>query len=309
VIFDRPSATDLEIRTAIAAAFPSLSDIDIVISSSGGIDYDELPPTDIAVATMWISAYPLARFNKTSAKFYMVQDFEPVFYSAGTLSALCEATYRMGFAGIVNTPGLSEVYHAYGNPSVSFMPAFTELERPSSDPRRTAQVVLYGRPSTDRNAFELIASACHLIKARHGEDVRIVSAGEDWIPEELGLGGIVDNRGRLNSLSDVQDLYRNSDVGICFQLSKHPSYQPFEYLAAGVAPVVNVNRATEWFLADGENCLAVEPFPSEIARVVSDLIEDPELRSRLVANGRKQMREVSWESELSTVWDFICGHE
>ncbi len=309
VVFDRPSATDAEIREAISGPFPSLSGVDIVISGPGGIDYDELPPTDIAVATMWISAYPLARFNKTKAKFYMVQDYEPSFYPAGSSSALAEATYRLGFAGLVNSPGLADVYATYGNPYVSFTPAFEELaqlDRPLS--KRPTQIVLFGRPLTDRNAFELVAAACHRLKKRFGNEVRIVSAGADWIPADMELEGVVENLGRLGTMTEVQQLYLESDIGICFQLAKHPSYQPFEYLAAGVAPVVNANPATEWFFADGENCLAVEPFPSDIERAVASLVTDPALRERLVINGRKAMRDISWDTEFSRVWDFVSGN-
>ena len=70
------------------------------------------------------------------AKFYFVQDNEPQFYPAGAASALAEETYRFGFPGIVNTPGLADVYRAYGNPAVSFVPA-VDLERyhPPRTPR------------------------------------------------------------------------------------------------------------------------------------------------------------------------------
>src|ERR1700694_1644318 len=91
VIYDNQEISDKDLRSSIAAAFPSLRDIDIVLPAKGRvplIDLSELPPPDIAVCTIWYSAYCLARFNATKAKFYLVQDFEPAFYPAGTLWAL-----------------------------------------------------------------------------------------------------------------------------------------------------------------------------------------------------------------------------
>lgn len=313
VVFDRQNATDAEIRDAISAPFPNLRDIDIVLPVNGTIPGEELPPTDIAVCTLWTSAYILARFNRTKAKFYMVQDYEPLFYSAGTVSALSEATYRLGLAGIVNTPGLGEIYASYGNPCVSFVPgvdmAEQVVEKPSSRPGAPMQVVVYGRPSTDRNAFELIASACQHLKAKYGSRIKIVSAGENWDPSEFRLEGVLENRGLLRTLDDVHRLYAESDIGICFMLSRHPSYQPFEYLAAHVAPVCNVNPATSWLLRHEENCLITEPFPSNVSAAISRLVEDAELRHKIVAAGHEQVMALDWDTELDRIWQFVTGSD
>ena len=107
-----------------------------------------------------------------SGKYYFVQDYEPLFYPAGTLYALAEATYRLGFAGLVNTPGLEKIYAGYDNPSASFVPAVEVISadesKPSMRPGAPVQVVLYGRPETDRNGFELLAAASRRVKDRLG---------------------------------------------------------------------------------------------------------------------------------------------
>jgi glycosyltransferase involved in cell wall biosynthesis len=311
VLFDGQMATDPSIREMVRSAFPNLGDIDIVLPPRhADVATDELPPTDIAVCSLWSSAYALARFNATKAKFYMVQDFEPSFYAAGTPFALAEATYRLGYAGLVNTPGLADVYSTYGNPTFAFIPAvdFTvpDAPKPSAE-GHPVQVVLYGRPSTDRNAFELIAVACHKLKARYGDRIRIVSAGEDFRPEAFNLGGVVENLGLLRDLESVRSLYATSDIGICFMLSKHPSYQPFEYLAARMAPVCNANAATRWLLRDGENCLITEPFPSCIADAVGRLVDDPDLRLKIASTGHEEIIGTTWERELEQIWQFITN--
>ncbi len=70
---------------------------------------------------------------------------------AGAASALAEETYRFGLPGIVNTPGLAEVYRSYGNPAVSFVPA-VDLDRyhpPSAAPGSARRAGVLLRPAED----------------------------------------------------------------------------------------------------------------------------------------------------------------
>ena len=314
VIYDHPDLADEVVRHAIVRVFPDLADIDIVLPPRGRapyVNFDELPETDIAICSIWYSAYPLLRFNNTRAKFYFVQDYEPAFYAAGTLSAMAEATYRFGFAGIVNTQGLAEVYRSYGNRAAAFTPAVDWMypeQHPAQSGGGPVQIVIYGRPSTDRNAFELLVSTCHKVKQRFGDSVRIVSAGEGWDPAEFNLSGVVENLGLLDSLADVRNLYTSSDIGVCCMFSKHPSYQPFEFLASGMAVVTNVNPATSWFLRNEENCLLSEPFPSVMAETIGRFVEDPKLRAKTSSAGAELVATFDWQTEFAAVWDFIVGN-
>jgi glycosyltransferase involved in cell wall biosynthesis len=169
------------------------------------------------------------------------------------------------------------------------------------------QIVLYGRPQTDRNGFELLAEASRRVKERFGDDVRIISAGEEFDPGEYRLQGIVENAGLLRSRAEIHDLYSRSDVGVCCMFSKHPSYQPFEYLAARAAVVTNANSATSWFLRDGENSVVVEPFPVAIAEAIGRLVTDRELRLKLASRGFADVSGVEWETEFAKLWRFITG--
>ncbi len=314
VLFDNSSVTDSHLRSMIAEEFPSLAGIDLVIPPAGRapfMNFDELPPTDIAVCTIWYSAFALLRFNATHAKFYFAQDYEPDFYPAGSLSGLAEATYRFGFAGLVNTPGLGQVYESYGNPTFSFIPAVERIDldipKPSAFPNRPVQLVIYARPNTPRNAFELLAATAKRVKERYGDGVRIVCAGEEWDPASFGLEGVLENLGLLTSREEVHALYLESDIGLFCMLSKHPSYQPFEYFAAGVAVVTTVNPATEWALRHRDNCLISEPYPSALSAAIVELVEDRDLRLKLARNGAEQIAGVSWANQFESMWRFITA--
>jgi glycosyltransferase involved in cell wall biosynthesis len=297
-----PSAVSVMSRK-VAGAFPALAGSPFTSAHQTSL----LPRADAAIATLWSSAYPMLHLRGVRSKFYFVQDNEQQFYPAGAASALVEESYRFGFPGIVNTPGLAEVYRSYGNPAVSFVPA-VDLHRyhPAAEPRAgdaPVRVFFYGRPKTARNAFGLGIAALARLKRHYGERVEVICAGENWNPAQFGLAGKIHNLGVLQSLDEVAALYRSCDVGLVFMLTKHPSYQPFEFMASGMATVSNLNPATAWLLRDGENCLLTPPLPTPIADRLGRLVEDSELRARIVSAGLQEVRRFRWDEQIELMWD------
>jgi glycosyltransferase involved in cell wall biosynthesis len=90
-------------------------------------------------------------------------------------------------------------------------------------------------------------------------------------------------------------------VGLALQLTPHPSYQPLEFAACGVATVANRNPHTEWLLRDGETALLADALPSAIAQVLARLVEDAPLRERLAATAREQVLAVRWEDQVERI--------
>jgi glycosyltransferase involved in cell wall biosynthesis len=305
--YDVGPARVAEMSRKVAEAFPALAG---AAFTSAAVALDDLPACDVAIATLWTSAYPVLHMRQTRAKFYFVQDNEPQFYAAGAASGLAEETYRFGFPGIVNTPGLADVYAAYGNPAVAFVPAVDlERYRPASQPRDPAapvRVFFYGRPTSSRNAFGLGIAALTKLHRQYGERVEILCAGEEWNPGQFGVSGRIRNLGVLDSLDDVAALYRSCDIGLVFMHTKHPSYQPFEFMASGMATVSNVNPATTWLLRDGENCLLTPPLATPTAERIGRLVSDVELRRRIAAAGLEQVRGYRWDEQIERVWSIIC---
>jgi glycosyltransferase involved in cell wall biosynthesis len=300
--------TPLAVRSMsakVSAAFPALAGSRFTSAAQTR----DLPPADAAIATLWSSAYPVLHSRNVKAKFYFVQDHEPQFYPAGAASAMVEESYRFGFPGIVNTPGLAEVYRSYGNPAVSFVPA-VDLHRyhPPAEPRAAdapVRVFFYARPKTSRNAFGSGLRALSLLKDVYGSRVDIICAGENWVPSQFGLAGKLRNLGVLQSLDEVAALYRSCDIGLVFMHTKHPSYQPFEFMASGMATVSNLNPATTWLLRDAENCLLTPPLPTPTAQRLGRLVDDAELRARIAAAGLAEVRRYRWEDQIERVWRAI----
>jgi glycosyltransferase involved in cell wall biosynthesis len=307
VIYDHPSATAREMEARAAVIFPELPGTFEVLESSNQVE--ALPASDLTIATLWTSAYFAVRHKRARVKAYFVQDFEPLFYPAGTMFGLAEETYRLGLYGIFNTPGLKDFVTAnYPMDGVAFEPTvdrslFNSSGRTGSRPPR---VFFYGRPATDRNGFELGIAALRRLKADLGQSVDIVSAGENWAPESYGLRGIVNNLGVL-PYEKTADLYRTCDVGLCFMFTKHPSYLPLEMMACGVTVVTNSNPANLWVLADGKNCLLTEPVVGRVVQQLRRAVNDRRLRQRLGLAASRRMLQTTWEAQADLVHAALLG--
>jgi len=308
VIFDRKTTDPAEVKAAVVRAFPSLAAAEIIVFNQEAHRIEDLPPSDVAFCTFWVSAYVLLRYNQTGRKYYFIQDYEPAFYPAGSMYALAQSTYRFGFEGIVNTPGLmSALRAAHGLDGVSFVPAVDErffFPAPRSARGGRLRVFFYVRPNNSRNAFELVTIIMRLLNARYGDRIEIVTAGSDWSERDHGLRGKVTNLGLLGTLESVGALYRSCDIGVVYMLSKHPSYQPFEFMACGMATVTNRNEDNLWFLKDAVNCLIAEPSPVAMAEQIGRLIEDPELLATIKEGGARSV-DGDWPARVEMVWNEI----
>jgi len=303
-----------KIATAIGRAFPNLSGERIFMIQSEE-HLRTLEDADASVATLWNTAYFVLKFNRTARKFYFIQDFEPLFYPAGSTNAQSEATYRFGFYGITNTMTLKEIYEReYGGRAEFFTPAVdTQIFHPSSSKTKMKNdkgpftVFFYGRPEHPRNGFELGAAALRRLKSRLGEKVRILNAGAPWNPRDFGLNGIVENLGLLQ-FEETAALYRTCDVGLVMMFTRHPSYLPFELMASGCLVVSNYNPATTWVLQDGVNCLLSDPSASCLADAMERALTDIELRARITAEALAMIQErySNWEEQIEKIYSFMC---
>ena len=269
-----------------------------------GIDRaNDLPGADIAICTLWTTAYVMLRYNQCRRKFYFMQDYEPLFYAGGDLAMLIEQTYRMGYSCIANTPGVGAHYLRYSADMVSFLPGVDRAQfHPPSRPRKAGphRLVFYGRPERARNGFFLGADILRKLKARLGHKIRITSVGADWQPSDYGLAGVVDNLGLLKSIDEVAALYRDADLGLVLMATPHPSYQPLEYMASGTIVATNINEANRWLLSD-DNALLIEPVPEVAAERIAALLADPARRRQLVENGLATVQDLNWSDAFDVI--------
>ena len=298
------------IRSAIAAAFPAIAGSKIVFTNGEpGPALDSMPPADVSIATQWHTAYLVANFPHTRRRFYLIQDFEPGFYPAGTNYALAEETYRLGLYGICNTEHMRALYERrYEGEGMSFMPAVDDTvfhARNREEREGPITVFTYARPGHWRNCWELASPALGELKRRLGQDVRIVTAGSWARPDDLGRG--IEHLGLLD-YRDTGKLYRQCDLGLALTVSEHPSYLPLELLACGAPVVAFDNPAGDWIIQHEVNSIRCPRTIDGLAEGLERLATDDELRRRLSRRGLEDIaaRHGDWQRALSGIYAYLC---
>jgi GT2 family glycosyltransferase/glycosyltransferase involved in cell wall biosynthesis len=308
------SPPDYFVRSALAAAFPALADSPIVFYDGTQESLDAVPAADVGIATLWVTAFALAHSPNMRRKFYLIQDYEPMFYPASTLYALAEETYRLGLYGLCNTDNMRRIYaDEYGGKGMSFAPAvdpnvFHARWRHERTPGSPVTVFVYARPGHWRNCWELASLALEELKRRLGDRVRIVTAGA-WATgeggdEDIKHLGLLDYRA-------TGELYRNSDVGLALTVSKHPSYLPLELMACGVPVVAFDNPWGHWILRDEENSLLAKRTADHLADQLERLCVDQELRERLSGQALQDIAAAhgNWDAALAPIYGYLCDPE
>ena len=303
-----------QIRSRVRLAFPEVASHSGFVALRDYAQLSQVPASDAAIATLWTTAYVLLRFDRTRRKFYFVQDYEPLFYPAGSTSALVDATYGFGFDGVCNTVALRDLYLRRGGEADYFTPSVDTpvfySDGPSrcpSDGKSPYVLFCYARPGHPRNCFELLSATLRIVKQRMGDGVRILTAGADWHPAAYGIGDVLENLGVL-SYRVTGALYRLCDAGVVMMMTCHPSYLPFELMACGCLVVTNKTPHSSWLLRDQENCLLADSSPTAMAEAIEEGLKNHALRLRITENARRLIQEnhSDWDAQAEKIYRYLC---
>jgi O-antigen biosynthesis protein len=298
-----------EFSSKIALAFPNLSKAEVLILDSASA-IENVPSADYAVASLWTTAYAVLKLRNVALKFYMIQDYEPLFYPAGSTYAQAELTYRFGFYGIANTQALYDIYSKeFGGTAVVLTPnvdASVFYPGPSLPETSPKRLFYYARPGTPRNNFELALAALKKVKSKLGSSVDIICAGAQWNPADFGLENTVTAIGML-PYAETGDLYRSCHVGLAMMMTPHPSYLPFEMMACATLVVANYNKSNQWFLKHKENCLIAQPTATCLAETLVDALVNYESYAQLRKSAADtiEANHSNWPRALGLVTKFI----
>ena len=250
---------------------------------------------DRVIASAWwtaiiaknIQKWQGERFNGgISKKFvYLIQDFEPGFYPWSSRFALALATYHdtEGIIAIFNTSILKVFFDNEGlrfNESYVYEPALNrKLQVKLSELVSTARekkVLIYGRPSVERNAFEVIVMGLRRwISDNQTTKWVFVSAGENYPDIDLGFGHSLSSVGKL-SLSEYAGELRKASIGISLMISPHPSYPPLEMAAFGINVITNSYRNKNLSKLSSLIYSLDSVNPEEIAKALTECVDQCE---------------------------------
>jgi hypothetical protein len=212
---------------------------------------------DVWLSTAWwttyagqrLAAWQKENFGSEGRLINLIQDFEPGFYPWSSQSALALGTYRPGQdIGVFNTKLLADYFELQGLGFTSrfiFEPVINDGLREALAKARTntngrrRRMVVYARPSTPRNAFELL---CEGLRKWGWSDPasqqwEVVAAGELTADIDLGPVRLI-ALGKLD-LPAYAELLATSAIGVSIMVSPHPSYPPLEMAAFGMTAITN----------------------------------------------------------------------
>jgi O-antigen biosynthesis protein len=248
-------------------------------------------------ATAWDTAYTVLESPARGTRFYLVQDFEPSFYPAGSDALLAEATYRFGFHGVTAGRWLAEkVRRDYGMQADHF--EFGRDQDYALDPALTPEdrtgVCFYSRPDTPRRAFELGVLALDLFAARHPEvDIHLYGIKARRLPFAATDHG-------LRTPAQLNDLYNRCVAGLALSAT-NVSLVPHEMLAAGCIPVMN-DAEHNRIVLDNPMVAYAPATPFELADALCALVErSPQERAAVARQAAASVDGSSWDDAGATV--------
>ena len=207
-------------------------------------------------------------------------------YNAAELRAV-------GFADVRVAPVLWHLQQAGSGSSVDPPPA----ESPSGE-----TVLFVGRLSANKCHHDLLAALALLIRQR--PNVRMVFVGSAASPSyerslrnlaaRLGIDQAVDFAGAVSS-QELADHYASASAFVC--VSEHEGFcvPIVEAMAAGVPVVAFAAAAVPETVADA-GLLIGDKRPATIAAALDRVLGDADLRSALIAAGRRRAADFSLEN-------------
>jgi len=215
---------------------------------------------------------------------YLIQDYEPGFYPWSSRYVLAQATYNQPerTIAVINSHWLGDYLHAQGHQFFRqhvlhprLHPALAAVRNSRDWFPKDRQLLVYGRPGTDRNAFSVIVATLRLWVQRYpaASQWEILSAGEPFALIDLGHGCQLQSVGKL-SIEAYADMLSRTAVGISLMISPHPSYPPLEMAAFGARVLTN-RFANKDLSAVSSYLVSVDqPDPAKLATALMTLTGD-----------------------------------
>ena len=271
----RAWARDVEARAGVAGLFEAVE-----VEFGGESPGIEVSRTDTFVATGWRTAHVAraALGTVTAERFlYLIADYEPLRYPAGTFSALAAESYGFPHFALFSSELLREHFRrrsagvyadgaaAGDRASASFQDAVT-VAPPTAALTAGRRLLFHAGPEPEgaRAMFELgvLGLGRALERGAFAGDWTLHALGAERPGRRLDLGG-----GEWMRLLPPSPLPRGYDVGLAPMYAPHPGLVPIEMARAGMLAVTTTYEGKDAaaLAAISPNLIAAEPTVDGIA--------------------------------------------
>ncbi|HHY39173.1 MAG TPA: glycosyltransferase family 4 protein [Clostridia bacterium] len=267
---------------------------------------DEVRELDVIVGTFWTQLWELMQCATTEVVYYeqghenlyedpnfkglqpafelMIRLPVPIMAVSRTVN---QALKKRGREGVLVSPGVSDCFRTGSLRAASA----TKLEG------RPARILLVGSPNLPFKGFDTVIKAlAHLKERRHNFEVIWISPTPQ--PPDLQLPFRCS--WVINPPQDVlAAVMRCADVFVSGSYYEAFSLPPLEAMASGLAVVAADSGGIREYARPGENCLLVPPgSPGSMAAAIEKVLTDPEMRLRLISQGKKTADSHRWPDKI-----------
>jgi hypothetical protein len=216
---------------------------------------------DVFIATAWWTAHlgfqiidwQNAQFNSLNRQIiYLIQDYEPGFYAWSSRWLLADSTYKFNnrTIAVINTTQLAQHMVSAGyefdtiytfEPRLNLGLRSNLFHSPVNRIEKKRNILIYGRPNVERNAYSLLISGVKEWSSREkyiDSKWEVFSVGVTHEDVPLQNGKSVRSLGKL-TIDEYANVMRTSSIGVSFMVSPHPSYPPLEMAAFGLLVITN----------------------------------------------------------------------
>lgn len=253
---------------------------------------------DVAIATGWDTAHPVAMLPGCGARAYLVQDHEPEFFATSAERIWAEQTYDLGLYPICASRWLRDLLgEQHGCAGAYFhLGVDHDLYRPLPGvERRRDTVIFYARAGTARRAVPLGVLALEELCARR-PGTRVVSFGQDqrlqtaFDDESLGVA----------PPSRLAAAYSEATVGLCLSLTNY-SLIPQEMMACGLPCVDLAGGSSETVFGDAGPVALSAADPVALADALEALLDDEDHWRAKSAAGLAYVADACWDTAAEQV--------
>ncbi|MBO5469813.1 MAG: hypothetical protein J6A03_08780 [Lachnospiraceae bacterium] len=258
----------------------------------------EVRKKDIFILTNWESAYIFFNvidwqkqvYNMPNVKaIYLIQDYEPGFSAWSSQFLLADSTYKSHANETIAVFNSKELYDYFKQNNYNFYKEFyflpklnrglrNQLVGQPPQNKREKLILLYGRPSSLRNAYGLLIDVLDVFSKNYerANEWKIISLGEKHNNIFLKNNTIY-SYGKV-TLQEYGELMLKAYAGISLMASPHPSYPPLEMSSFGLKVITNrfANKDLSYFNNNIHSVTECQPtfIAHELMKICDDYYSD-----------------------------------
>ncbi len=228
----------------------------------------DIHPEDIYMASAWPDAYVLELLPLKRKFVYLMQDYEPIFFSNSDERVLAEYTYANdNYVALCNTKLMYDHMLFMGHDNVKegtwFEPAVSHQDKTSNKLNKNKKrMFVYARPRVKRNLYYNALMAIDDVFASGGlnpDEWEVFAAGQDDVPEiKLSSGITIKNLGKM-SMGEYYDFTSTVDIALTPMMAPHPNYPTLELASVGAAVVTTKYNLKQDLSGYSKNIITTEP--------------------------------------------------